>query len=107
MCYKVRDKYGVAMPGNTLNMPPVNPFYRCSGPNCGLIKNSSDRWWLMWTSSEEHNRPMLCLCRWDQDVALREGALPVCGEQCAQRLQSHFMGNVTQGELRKSGNGNS
>jgi hypothetical protein len=37
---------------------------------------------------------------------MREGALPVCGEQCAQRLQSQFMGNIFQGELRKSGTRN-
>lgn len=86
------------------DMPPVNPFYRCAGPNCGLIKNASDRWWLMWTSFEGgHNPPLLHLCAWDEEVAVRQGALPVCGEQCAQRLQSQFMGNILQNVTRKSG----
>jgi hypothetical protein len=82
------------------------PFYRCAGPNCGLLKNSADRWWLMWTSSDAHGRPVLSLCRWDEEVALEEGALPVCGEQCAQRLQSQFMGNITQGELSRASSQN-
>jgi hypothetical protein len=84
-------------------MALVNPFYRCAGPNCGQVKNSADRWWLLWTSFGEYNRPILSLCRWDEEIARREGAMAVCGEQCVQRLQSQFMGNVTHGELRKSG----
>ena len=82
-------------------MPSANSLYRCAGPNCGLLKNPGDRWWLMWTSLEEYDHPILCLCRWDEHIALREGALPVCGEQCAQRLQSQFMGNITQSEFPK------
>jgi hypothetical protein len=74
-----------------------NPTYRCAGPNCGLLKNPRDRWWLMWTSMAD-GHALLSIGRWDEAIALREGALPVCGEQCAQRLQSIFMGNITQGE---------
>ena len=40
-------------------IPMPNPFYRCAGPNCGLLKRSTDRWWLMWTSFGEYNRPLL------------------------------------------------
>jgi hypothetical protein len=92
--------------GHKSDMATASPFYRCAGPNCGLIKNSSDRWWLMWTSPEENSRAVLSLCPWDEAVALREGAFPVCGEQCAQRLQSQFMGNIIQNELRKKGTKN-
>ena len=84
-------------------MATINPFYRCSGPNCGQIKKPNDRWWLLWTSYGHYNRPVLYLCRWDEEIAQQEGALPACGEQCVQRLQSQFMGNITQGEFRKSG----
>jgi hypothetical protein len=83
-----------------LDMATSNPLYRCAGPNCGLLKNPKDRWWLMWTAMAD-GHPILSLGRWDESIALREGALPVCGEQCAQRLQSIFMGNITQGELPK------
>jgi hypothetical protein len=78
----------------TPNMAVANAFYRCSGPNCGLLKSSSDPWWLMWTSFGEFNRPVLYLCPWDEEMAQREGTLHLCGELCAQRLQSQFMGNV-------------
>ena len=48
--------------------PVPNPFYRCAGPNCGILKQSSDRWWLMWTSSEHFDQPALYLCAWDEDI---------------------------------------
>jgi hypothetical protein len=80
-----------------------HPFYRCAGPNCGQIKGSTDRWWLMWTSFENRDRPVLYLCSWDEGIAQDEGALHVCGELCAQRLQSQFMGNIRTNELRRSG----
>jgi hypothetical protein len=84
-------------------MAVSSSFYRCTGPNCGQIKNSSDRWWLMWTSIGENSRAVLYLCPWDEAVAQQAGSLPVCGELCAQRLQSQFMGNVRENELRRSG----
>ncbi|HTR66225.1 MAG TPA: hypothetical protein VMH85_10660 [Terriglobales bacterium] len=80
-----------------------NPFYRCAGPNCGQVKNSSDRWWLMWTSFGDYAVAVLHLSPWDDEMAQREGTLQVCGELCAQRLQSQFMGNVRDAELRRSG----
>src|ERR1041384_5983885 len=70
--------------------------YRCSGPNCDQVKNSQDRWWMMWTSFGEYNRPVLYLCSWDEEIAQQESTLHVCGELCAQRLQSQFMGNVRE-----------
>jgi hypothetical protein len=103
----VKPFRGNVKQGHKSNMAVANPFYRCAGPNCGLIKNASDRWWLMWTAVEENSRAVLSLCRWDEAVALREGAFPVCGEQCAQRLQSQFMGNIVQNELRRSRTKNS
>jgi len=82
--------------------PIANIFYRCAGPNCGLLKHSTDRWWLMWTSFGEYNRPLLYLCPWDEEIAAREGTLHVCGELCAQKLQSQYMGNVRENELKRS-----
>jgi hypothetical protein len=78
-----------------------NPYYRCAGPNCGLLKGASDRWWLMWTSFGDYTAPVLFLAPWDQELALREGTLHVCGEGCAQKLQSQFMGNVRENQGRK------
>jgi hypothetical protein len=98
----IASSKGNVKPESKSNAPKANSFYRCAGPNCGLIKNASDRWWLMWASAAEPGRTVLSLCRWDEAVALREGAFPVCGEQCAQRLQSQFMGNIMQSELRRS-----
>jgi hypothetical protein len=79
---------------------PVLPFYRCAGPNCGLLKRSNDRWWIMWTSFGDFDRPVLYLSAWDEELAVREGTLHVCGELCAQRLQSHFMGNILENQFR-------
>lgn len=90
---------------SNLRNPVPNPFYRCAGPNCGILKQSSDRWWLMWTSSEQFDQPALYLCAWDEDVANREGTLHVCGELCAQKLQSQFMGNIRENQLRRVSGG--
>jgi hypothetical protein len=68
--------------------------YRCAGPNCGVLKGTSDGWWLMWTSFGEMNIPLLYLAPWDETLAQQPGILPTCGERCAQKLQSQFMGNV-------------
>jgi hypothetical protein len=78
-----------------------NPFYRCAGPNCGTLKGNSDRWWLMWTSFANLDVPVLYLCPWDEETANKEGTLHVCGELCAQKLQSQFMGNVRENILRR------
>ena len=82
-------------------VPTINPFYRCAGPNCGTLKDSSDHWWLMWTSAVNFSQPVLYLCAWDEEIANREGTLHVCGELCAQRLQSQFMGNILENQLRR------
>lgn len=84
------------------NPPAAKPVYRCAGPNCGIVKGSSDRWWLLWTSFAEFNRPVLYLCPWDEEIAQREGTLHVCGELCAQRLQSQFMGSVRERQLKRT-----
>jgi hypothetical protein len=79
----------------------MESFYRCAGPNCGLLKQSNDRWWLMWTSFGDFNRPVLYLCSWDEKLADGEGVLHVCGELCAQRLQSQFMGNILDNLVKR------
>jgi len=81
--------------------PLPNPYYRCAGPNCGTLKRSSDRWWLMWTSFADLSIPVLYLCPWDEEIAQKEGTLHVCGELCAQKLQSQFMGNVRENLVRR------
>jgi hypothetical protein len=78
-----------------------NPLYRCAGPNCGVVKGATDRWWLMWTSIEEYKVPVLYLAPWNEELAHAEGTLHVCGERCAQKLQSQFMGNVRENQLRR------
>lgn len=82
-----------------------NPYYRCAGPNCGTLKAMSDRWWLMWTSFTDLNIniPVLYLCPWDEETAQKEGTLHVCGELCAQKLQSQFMGNVRENVVKRGG----
>jgi hypothetical protein len=76
-------------------------FYRCAGPNCGVVKRANDRWWLMWTSFADLKIPVLYLSPWDEKIAQQEGTLHVCGELCAQRLQSHFMGNVRESQIKR------
>ena len=87
---------------DTLPFSP-SPFYRCAGPNCGVLKGISDRWWVMWTSFGDRQIPMVHLAPWDEQLVVQEGALPVCGEGCAQKLQSQFMGNVLENRARKKG----
>jgi hypothetical protein len=89
----------------SIRNPAPNPFYRCAGPNCGILKQNSDRWWLMWTSREHFDQTALYLCAWDEEIANGEGTLHVCGELCAQKLQSQFMGNIREGQLRKVSGG--
>jgi hypothetical protein len=89
------------MSENLLLIP--SPFLRCAGPNCGVQKGGSDRWWVMWSSFGEYEIPVLHLAPWDEKLAVQEGALPVCGEGCAQKLQSQFLGNVIENRTRKSG----
>lgn len=95
-----KERFYLMTFGNLKN-PVASGFYRCAGPNCGILKRTSDRWWLMWTSAVNFNQPVLYLCAWDEEIANREGTLHVCGELCAQRLQSQFMGNVRENQLRR------
>ncbi|HTR22632.1 MAG TPA: hypothetical protein VMI10_01510 [Terriglobales bacterium] len=88
-------------PDNVVPLPSA--FYRCAGPNCGVLKGVSDRWWVMWTSLGERQIPVVHLAPWDERLAVQEGALHVCGEGCAQKLQSQFMGNVLANRPRRSG----
>jgi hypothetical protein len=84
-------------------LPLPNPFYRCAGPNCGALKGINNHWWLMWTSFGELNKPVLYLCPWDEDIAQKEGTLHVCGESCAQKLQSQFLTNIRENQVRRAG----
>jgi hypothetical protein len=59
--------------------------------------------WLMWTSFADLKIPVLYLAPWDEEIAQKEGTLHVCGELCAQKLQSQFMGNVRENLVRRGG----
>jgi len=74
--------------------------FRCAGPNCGQLKGKTDHWWLMWPS-KEGSATVLSLCAWDDDIARQEGALSVCGELCAQKLQSQFMANILEHQAKR------
>ena len=56
----------------------------------------------MWSSFGDYEAPVMHLAPWDEKLAVQEGALPVCGEGCAQKLQSQFMGNVIENRTRRS-----
>jgi len=77
-----------------------DPLYRCAGPNCGRLKTASNRGWLMWTSLEQFKTPVMYLAPWNEELARTEGTMYVCGESCAQKLQSQFMGNVLANQFR-------
>jgi hypothetical protein len=70
------------MTENVVQIPSA--FYRCAGPNCGVLKGASDRWWVMWSSFDDHDAPVMHLAPWDDKLAVQAGALHVCGEGCAQ-----------------------
>ncbi|MGA3087077.1 MAG: hypothetical protein ABSD75_00600 [Terriglobales bacterium] len=89
------------MTENVLHIP--SPLYRCAGPNCGVMKGVSDRWWVMWSSFGDYQVPVMHLAPFDENLAIQEGAMHVCGEGCAQKLQSQFMGNVIESRSRKTG----
>jgi len=84
-----------AMTENLLRIPSLLS-YRCAGPNCGVLTGSSDRWWVMWSSFGDYELPVMHLAPWNEKLAVQEGAMHVCGEGCAQKLQSQFMGNVLE-----------
>ena len=89
------------MTSNNGSKPGGEGYYRCAGPNCGIMKHAHDRWWLMWTSIEQFKVPVLYLAPWNEELAQKEGTLHVCGELCSQKLQSHFMGNVRENQVRR------
>ncbi len=66
-----------------------------------MLKGASDRWWVMWSSLEGDSVPVMQLAPWDESLAAREGVLFVCGEGCAGKLQSQFMGNVLASEKHR------
>jgi hypothetical protein len=81
---------------NTVVNPASEQFvYQCAGPNCSQIKGRTDHWWLMWPS-KVGNVSVLSLCAWDEEIMRRQAAMSVCGEECAQRLQSMFMANILE-----------
>jgi hypothetical protein len=86
---------------DTLPFIPA-PFQRCAGPNCGVLKGGSDRWWIVWSSIGDYDLPVMHLAPWDEKLAMQAGAMHVCGEGCAQKLQSQFMGNVLESRARRS-----
>jgi len=88
------------MSENVVQIP--SSFFRCAGPNCGVMKGASDRWWIMWSSFGDYGVPVMHLAPWDEKLAVLEGALHVCGEGCAQKLQSQFMGNVLANRSRRT-----
>ena len=49
-----------------------------------------------------YDQPVLYLCPWDEGLAAQEGTLYVCGELCAQKLQSQYMGNILENALKRS-----
>ena len=102
----MRDQRAALGYNFTVMVEPIsfgaNPYYRCSGPNCGVMKGGSDRWWVMWSSMDDYGLPVMHLAPWDEQLAVQEGAMHVCGEGCAQKLQSQFMGNVLESRGRKN-----
>ena len=83
----------------------MNVLYRCAGPGCEETMTSGDGWWLMWASYDGRTVPSLALAPWNSKLASEVGALPVCGEHCAQRLQSQFMGNLQQNQTERERKG--
>jgi hypothetical protein len=56
----------------------------------------------MWSSFDAYQVPVMHLAPWDEKLAAQEGAMHVCGEGCAQKLQSQFMGNVIESRARRN-----
>ncbi len=82
--------------------PPIGLIYRCSGPNCGKLRHGGeDGWWLLWTSVE-NGVPVLSVSPWDDDNSHIPGKLFACGENCAHKLQSVFMANITANQRARA-----
>ena len=86
--------------------PTPQSVQRCAGPNCGVLKGTGNHWWMIWTSQAKNGKSVLSLAPWDDEIAVRESALPVCGEQCAYKLQSQFMDNLLREQQRARASGN-
>jgi len=100
LSYNASTRLTPEMTENLLHIP--GQFYRCAGPNCGVLKGGSDRWWVMWSSFGDYEIPVMHLAPWDEKLAVEQGAMHVCGEGCAQKLQSQFMDNVLANRSRKT-----
>jgi len=57
---------------------------------------------VMWSSFGDYEIPVMHLAPWDEKLAVEQGAMHVCGEGCAQKLQSQFMDNVLANRSRKT-----
>ena len=75
--------------------PTGRPLGMDASPSCFAVITRP-------ASVGDYEVPVLFLAPWDEELALREGALYVCGEGCAQKLQSQFMGNVRESHEKKN-----
>ena len=58
------------MADNLLLIP--SSFYRCAGPNCGVLKGASDLWWVMWSSFGDYEVPVMHLAPWNEKLSEAE-----------------------------------
>lgn len=77
-----------------MSNPYIKTVVLCAGPQCSHQRGAVNHWFVV--LMDTHGAiPTFELTPWDQKMIDNSGdALPVCGEACAQKLLSEFMGKV-------------
>lgn len=69
-----------------------NPYVResvhCAGPNCDAVRKEANHWFVI-----DAGREFECWL-YDPEVGLDDDVLPVCGQQCAQKLFEQWLTKV-------------
>ncbi len=76
---------------------------KCGGPNCNHIRGEVNHWFILHITSLTEvgipnipDKQVLQILPYDIDIILNApAAIPVCGQECAQKLIARFLTNGT------------
>jgi len=91
------------------NQTKTNPYLvpatvRCAGPNCQKVKGETNHWFTVApnTTTDGPYSSILTVWRGAQAVyELDSSFLPVCGEECLQKVISHILHTPRQEEAKQ------
>ena len=75
--------------------PYVTTVIRCAGPDCKQVKGETNHWWMIlkeWAAPYGQGNAY-SVAPLDTEIILKEWKwMPVCGEQCLERVCSQIRG---------------